>query len=107
MKATYWQTGNTMDYLNPGSEVVEAGTVIVLGKRIGVANITIEPGKIGSISVTGVFEMNKAAEEISYCDELYYDQEKEVVTKTATNIKAGYAFESKASGSNKILVKID
>ncbi len=106
MKATYWQTGNTMDYSNLGSEVIEAGSVVTLGKRIGVAGTTIEVGKVGSIHVTGVFEMAKAAEAISYGDELYYDPEEEVVTKTATDIKAGYAFELKTSDKATVLVKI-
>ncbi|WOO34942.1 DUF2190 family protein [Anaerocolumna sp. AGMB13020] len=107
MKATYWQKGDTLDYKNTGSAKIEHDTVVVLGKRIGVSGTEIPVGAVGSIHVTGVFVMNKAAEVISFGDDLYYDSENEVVTKTETEVKAGYAAESKDSAESKVLVKID
>ena len=48
-KAEYWQRGESIDYKNTGSSAIEANSVIVLGKRVGVAGMTIQPGETGSI----------------------------------------------------------
>ena len=44
-KAEYWQRGESIDYKNAGSSAIEANSVIVLGKRVGVAGMTIQPGE--------------------------------------------------------------
>ena len=41
-KAEYWQRGESIDYKNTGSSAIEANSVIVLGKRVGVAGMTIQ-----------------------------------------------------------------
>ena len=46
-KAEYWQRGESIDYKNAGSSAIEANSVIVLGKRVGVAGMTIQPGETG------------------------------------------------------------
>ena len=46
-KAEYWQRGESIDYKNTGSSAIEANSVIVLGKRVGVAGMTIQPGETG------------------------------------------------------------
>lgn len=48
-KAEYWQRGESIDYKNTGSSAIEANSVIVLGKRVGVAGMTIQPGETGSL----------------------------------------------------------
>lgn len=106
MKATYWQKGNTLDYKNTGSKKIDAGTVVILNKRIGVAGTDIEVNTTGSVHVTGVYEMNKAAEMLEIGEELYYDSGNDVVTKTETTIRAGYAAQSKDSSDSKVMVKI-
>ena len=60
-KAEYWQRGETLDYKNTGTATIEANTVVIFGNRIGVAGTDILPGEVGSLHVTGVFEMTKTA----------------------------------------------
>jgi predicted RecA/RadA family phage recombinase len=106
MKTTYWQAGNTLDYKNTGSVLIAAGSVVALSNRIGIAGTDIEPNRVGSVHVVGVFEMSKAAEEIAVGQELYYDKTNLLITKTATEIKAGFAFGNKAAADTTVLVKI-
>ena len=44
-KAAYWQRGEAIDYVNKTEETIEAGTVMTLGKHIGIAAEDILPGK--------------------------------------------------------------
>ena len=60
-KAAYWQRGETLDYKNATDAKIEANTVISFGGHIGVAGTDILPGELGSLHVTGVFEMPKTA----------------------------------------------
>ena len=71
-KASYWQRGETLDYVNAGENVIEANTILVLGSRIGVAGTDILPGEKGTIHVTGVYEVPKDGSEISGGARVYY-----------------------------------
>lgn len=52
--AAYWQKGDSLDYTNKTDQTIPAGTVLVFGKRMGVAGTEIPAGGTGSIHVTGV-----------------------------------------------------
>ena len=58
-KAAFWQRGETLDYRNDTDTKIEANTVISFGSHIGVAGTDILPGELGSLVVTGVFEIDK------------------------------------------------
>ena len=51
-KAAYWQRGETLDYKNTGSSVIEANTIIVFGSKIGIAGMEINPGETGSLHLS-------------------------------------------------------
>ena len=55
-KATYYQPGNTLDYVNSTSEVIPANTIVSLTTRVGVIGMDIEPGAVGVVHVTGVYK---------------------------------------------------
>lgn len=57
--AEFWQRGETLDYTNSGDTKIAAGTIILLGSRLGVAGCDIPAGETGSLHVNGVFEMPK------------------------------------------------
>ena len=40
--AAYWQKGDSLDYTNKTDQTIPAGTVLVFGKRMGVAR---DPGR--------------------------------------------------------------
>lgn len=116
-KAKYWQEGKNIDYKNTGSDVIEAGEIVVIGSRIGVTGGDIFEGETGAVVTEGVWELPKASTEaISIGDELYFDAEAKTVTKTASktvdsatvaNPKAGWAVDAAATADDMVLVKID
>lgn len=59
MKAKYVQRGDSVDF-TPSVDM-EAGEIVRLGNLIGITKIPIPAGKLGSVSVTGVFDVIKPA----------------------------------------------
>lgn len=57
--ATYWQKGESLDYLNKTGAAIPAGTVLKLGAHIGVAGTDIPPEGLGSVHMVGVFKIEK------------------------------------------------
>lgn len=108
MKASYCQRGESLDYTNSSVLKIEAGEVVNLITRIGVAGTEINPGEIGSVHVVGVFKMDKATSEaISMGTAVYYDENAECITATAaSNIPAGYATASASASDAYVYVKL-
>ncbi len=108
-KAAYWQRGETIDYINDGTETVEANTILVLGSRIGIAGTDILPGEKGSIHVTGVYEVPKNGEEISMGTDVYYSESdgRFSATEAESSVKAGFAAQDAAAGDPSVFVKIN
>lgn len=105
-KAAFWQRGETVDYRNGTTEVIEANTVMTFGKRVAVAGMTIRPGEIGSLHVTGIYRFEKAEGEITEGAEVYLSAEGKIST-TASEVKAGFAVEAAAAADTSVLVKIN
>lgn len=105
-KAAYWQRGESLDYLNETTAVIEANTVIALSGRIGVAGTSINPGEKGSLHVTGVYEIAKTGTDaIAMGETVYFDGTG--ITKTSSgNTLAGYAAKAAAASDTVILVKL-
>lgn len=61
-KANFWHRGESLDYVNSGDTLIEAGTVLAIGDRIGIAGCDIAPGALGSVNVEGVFEFSKGSD---------------------------------------------
>lgn len=105
MKAIYYQRGETLDYIP--EEDMETGAVVPLGTRIGIAAAPTPAGELGHIHVTGVFILNKAAEEIKMGASVYYDAAADAVTATeGSNVPAGYAAADAAAADATVLVKL-
>ena len=106
MKATYYQRGETLDYT--ATKKLEAGDVVSLGSRIGVAAEPVSAGQVGHVHVVGVFAMTKAnTEEIKLGAAVYYDAAAEAITTTADgNTPAGYAAADAATTATSVLVKL-
>lgn len=108
--AAFWQRGEALDYVNDTEDTIEAGTIIVLGSRIGVAGTVIEPEETGSVHVSGVFEFDKTeSEEIAVGTEVYYDSETELITATSgdNTVLAGFAAEASDADDATVKVKIN
>ena len=108
-KASYWQRGETLDYVNAGENVIEANTIIVLGSRIGVAGTDILPGEKGTIHVTGVYEVPKDGSEISAGADVYYSEGDGSFSANEAegSVKAGFAAQDAAAGDPSVFVKIN
>lgn len=111
-KATYWQRGETIDFKNETGAKIEANTIITLGSRVGIAGTDINPGEVGSLHVTGVFKMEKVAEEeIEAGTEVYLDSDGKITAEDGTPdpgyVKAGFAAKTAASTDTYAIVKIN
>lgn len=109
-KATYWQRGETIDFRNETNAAIEENTVVVIGKRIGITGMRIEPGEMGYLHVTGVFEfVKKSGEAIGVGSELFFDQAEGHITTTeaAGTVAAGFAAAAAAAEASGTLVKIN
>lgn len=110
MKAVYWQRGESLDYINSGTTVIEANSIIDLATRIAVAGTSINPKETGSIQVTGVYRIKKKdSTKIDFGAAVYYDKTEEsggITTTSASMTPAGYAAEESAAGADTILVKL-
>ena len=64
--AGFWyQRGEALDYKNTGDTLIEAGTIITIGERIGIAGGDIAPGAVGAIHVEGVFKFAKGTDALT------------------------------------------
>lgn len=123
-KATYWQRGETIDYQNDTTAAIEAGTIIALGSRIGVAAADIPAGELGEVNVDGVYKMPKAKNAvIAMGAAVEYDPSAgtvDVPSAVATQsdddeeepaappkVAAGYAVAAAAAADTEVLVKIN
>lgn len=107
-KAAYYQRGETLDYKNSGSETIEAGEIVLVGKRIGIASTLIKPNQLGALDVVGVFAMPKATGAITMGALVYWDAAGENITTTSTNnTLAGYAAADAGADDTEVLVKIN
>ena len=104
-KASYWQRGESLDYKNATSEIIEANTIIDLTTRIGIAGTTINPNEVGSVHVCGVYEIPKTATgEIAMGAAVYFDGTG--INTTTSGTPAGYAAAAAAASDETVLVKL-
>ena len=104
-KATYWQRGESLDFVNAESTVIEANTIIDLGTRIGVVGTDVNPGEKGSVHVTGVYEIQKTgAGAIEMGAAVYFDGTG--ITSDTSGTPAGYAAAAAGADAEVILVKL-
>lgn len=130
-KAIYWQRGETLDYMNSTTSAIEAGTILVLGSRIGVAAADIPAGELGEVNVDGVYKMPKTEDDvIAMGAAVRYDPAAGTIGLPAaavatqsddesskddsgadadedTTVPAGYAAAPAAAADTEVLVKIN
>ena len=103
--AVYLQSGDALDFRNNTESVIPAGTVVLIGKHMGVAGCDIPAGGLGSIHVTGVFEIpKKASVELKAGDNVVFTEEEGIDKATADVM--GYAVASAAASEATVKVKL-
>ena len=105
-KATYRFPGEVVPVTNGGSAAIEPGDIVSLTTRVGVAAALIPVGETGMVSVCGVYTFPKATGAISQGDAVYFSMSSKKITKTDTDVPAGWATEAAASGDETVSVKI-
>lgn len=113
-KAAYWQRGESLDFINAGTTVIEANTVVELTGRIGIAGTDIAPGAKGDLHVSGVFEFDKTGSAaITMGQTVYFDgsgitdaADDGASTNKTSYTPAGFAAADAGASDTKVLVKI-
>lgn len=113
-KATYVQKGESLNYKNVAAKTIEAGDVVEMVARIGIAGCNIAPGETGTVHVIGVFRIPKSgADEIPVGTPVFFDGRGITNAQNDGNegspvsyTPAGYAAELTAAGAADILIKL-
>lgn len=81
LKAKFESDGELVDY-TPGSSV-DAGSVVVIGNRIGIANNDIAANALGALAVCGLFRIEKKTGAITDGADVFWDSDGDSVGGTA------------------------
>ena len=82
MEARFIHEGRAIDY-TPTTDVM-AGTVVVLGDRVGVSIVDIAANVLGALQVVGVFDFAKDNTVIPLYGKVYWNATTKKATLTAT-----------------------
>lgn len=107
MNARYFQQGNSLDY-TPTSDV-SAGDVIALQNNYwGIAKLDIAANNLGSLAVTGVYQVAKAAGEIAFGALLYWNAStNQAQTTPIANAYIGRAAAAAADADGEVLLALN
>lgn len=108
--ASYVQKGEIINYRNIGNEKIPFGEVVVLSERCGVACMDIPAGALGTLAISGVYEMPaETTAAFTVGQTLYWDAAAKAVTTTKAEenaILAGIAVEPKDEAAATALVRL-
>ena len=109
MLTRYIQKGANIDYKNATEEKINAGDMVAIGKtRTGIAATDIVVGTVGTVAVEGVFAVPKdTATDVKAGDALYFNAESKKVTKTNTDVPAGWAVADADTTTTEVLMKLE
>lgn len=82
MNAQFLHDGNTIDY-TPLTDV-NAGDIVTRGGLIGVAKLDIDAGSQGSLSLSGVYRVQKGTEKFVTGESVFWDATANEATHTLT-----------------------
>ena len=120
-KATFWQKGETIDYVNLGDTLIQADTVVLYGSRLGIAGYNIAPGETGTLHMTGVFSLPKdygdSGKALTAGQDVYWDSEADCIKAAMTSEESavpgfatavhGFAVASAFTTDRTALIKIN
>ena len=106
-KASYWQRGEALDYTNTGNTVIEAGTILAIGDKIGIAGCDIDPGTLGSVHVEGVFEFAKGSGALELGANVKINASTGTASAAGSDTPNGFVAAAAAAGDSTVKVKIN
>ena len=106
MEARFIHEGRAIDY-TPTVDMT-AGTVVVLGDRVGVCIVDIPANVLGALQVVGVFDFAKDNTVIPLYGKVYWDATAKKATVTATgNTLLGIALNAAAATDTIVRVRLN
>lgn len=107
MSARLIQKGNIIDY-TPSGVNITAGDVVVAGTFVGVAQNDIADGTLGSVAITGVWEVPKGTATFTQGAAVYWNATNGYATATDTDTYMGRAWAANSSSSaGTLLVRLE
>ncbi len=105
MFAQFIQDGNSIDY-TPTVDT-PAGTVVVIGDRVGITKTDIAANTLGSLAMSGVFDIEKDNLVIPMFSKVYWDEAAKKATLTASdNILLGLAIHEAVATDGIVRARI-
>lgn len=101
----YSQRGEALDYVNTGNTIIEAGTIIEIGSKIGIAGGDINPGTRGAIHVEGIFKFAKGSGALTQGTAVTITNGTAAAAESGSG--HGYVAAPAAAGDSTVLVKIN
>ncbi|MGI6655254.1 MAG: DUF2190 family protein [Desulfobulbus sp.] len=106
MAINHVQEGNVLPYKN-GATAITSGSVVAFPASIGIALVDIAANGEGSVALTGVWRLEKAAATaMAQGDRLYFSTSTKKITKTDTDVPAGIAFRAATGDATTVEVRI-
>jgi len=106
MEARFIHDGKAIDY-TPTSDT-RAGTVVVLGDRIGISIVDIAANVLGALQVVGVFDFAKDNTVIPLYGKVYWNATTKKATLTATgNTLLGIALNATVATDTIVRVRLN
>jgi predicted RecA/RadA family phage recombinase len=107
MAKNYQGEGDVLDF-TAGATPVVSGAAVLMGARLGIALADIPALETGSVAVTGVWSVQKAAGAVAQGALVYWDQAAEQLTTVDEgNTLAGFAAAPAAAGAADVRIKIN
>ncbi len=106
MEARFIHEGKAIDYV-PATDV-SAGTVVVIGDRVGVTFVDIPANVLGALQLVGVFDFAKDGTVIPLYGKVYWDATAKKATLTASgNTLIGIALAEAVATDTEVRVRLN
>jgi len=106
LEARFIHDGKAIDYTPTVN--TPAGTVIVLGDRVGITKFDILADTLGSLAVVGVFDVEKDNTVIPLYSKVYWNVAAKKATLTATgNTLLGLALNATVAADTIVRVRLN
>lgn len=99
--------GERLNYINSTGSTIAAGTAVVVGNIVGIAEVAIPSGtKPGALTVEGVFTF-EASSEVTQGALVYLDSNGKVTTTATSNTLLGVAWTAASASGKPVDVRIN
>lgn len=103
MKAKFIQRPDSVDFV-PAQDIA-AGEIVKLGNLIGITKVSVRAGTLGSLTLTGVFDVTKPSDVAFTAGESVYCADTGVIGKTGTLL--GTAVMASPAGSKLVRILLN